>query len=515
MRYADNLAHGHGLVWNIGEKVEGFTNPLTVFVMAGAIKLFGQNYASLAIQIMGLLCLIANIFLVRRVLEKLLAERRNDFLVFLGVILTMAWYPVMYWSVFGMETGYLTTLILSVIYLSLYKDTAGRPNVWISVLLSLVYLARPEGAIFIALFYIIRFFQKLSEKRGWLMVGIEATITALPIIGYQMFRLSYYGLSVPNTYLLKATGMPLLDRVKNGLGFYQPFLNRIQLFILPIILFFFVYLFEAGSSLKEKISNLLRGPLSYITLFVGSFAAYSAYQVWVGGDPWPPFWRMTVPYTVLFFIAFVVTAARLKDSFNMRTDHFMAFMSAIVCSLLVFVPFDYHYDFTRLEPYQSRNNKENINSALVIKELTTDKASVATFWAGTVPYISQRYSLDPLGKMDPHIAKLAPDLSGALSNPRGMYSIPGHNKYDLNYTFKEKSPDVIVYLAFNNHFCSWASQNLEDWCKANYNLVEYKGTKLLLKKGSPFVLYSKITSDQYIDTRASSTSATSTKIKSK
>src|SRR5579871_3918816 len=35
MRYAANLAHGYGLVWNPhGAHVEGFTNPLWVFVMA-------------------------------------------------------------------------------------------------------------------------------------------------------------------------------------------------------------------------------------------------------------------------------------------------------------------------------------------------------------------------------------------------------------------------------------------------------------------------------------------------
>src|SRR5436305_1204757 len=35
MRYARNLAHGYGLVWNPGgERVEGFTNPLWVVYMA-------------------------------------------------------------------------------------------------------------------------------------------------------------------------------------------------------------------------------------------------------------------------------------------------------------------------------------------------------------------------------------------------------------------------------------------------------------------------------------------------
>src|SRR5205085_9529171 len=40
MRYAQNLASGNGLVWNPGEKVEGFTNPLWVLLMA-FFHLFG------------------------------------------------------------------------------------------------------------------------------------------------------------------------------------------------------------------------------------------------------------------------------------------------------------------------------------------------------------------------------------------------------------------------------------------------------------------------------------------
>ena len=34
MRYARNLAEGHGLVWNPGERVEGYTNPGWVLAMA-------------------------------------------------------------------------------------------------------------------------------------------------------------------------------------------------------------------------------------------------------------------------------------------------------------------------------------------------------------------------------------------------------------------------------------------------------------------------------------------------
>jgi hypothetical protein len=493
MRYADNLAHGQGLVWNIGEHVEGFTNPLMVFVMTFGIAIFGENYAALFIQLLGVLCLVANIYLAVAILKKLIVhEDTKEFLIFIGTLLTMAWYPIMYWSVFGMETGFLTTLVLFAVY-CLIKNGDQKIDILLALILSLIYLARPEGLLFVALVYLWKGMQIITLRKGIFIFILEAIVTAIPAVAYQLFRVHYYGSSVPNTYLLKAVGMPLLDKVKNGLGFYEPFLSRVELFLIVIALFFFVYLFEAHVTLKEKIKELLVGKFRFVTLFSLSFFVYSAYQIWTGGDPWPPFWRMTVPYTVLMFFAFLLVSERLKQVFTLRTDIFMAFVAFIVFSLLAFVPFDYHYDFTRLEPYQTRNNLENLNTALAINELTTSDATVASFWAGTIPYLTHRYSLDPLGKMDPHIAQLPPDLSGALSNPRGMYSIPGHNKYDLNYTFKEKNPDVIVYLAFNGHVCSWGQQNLEDWCKANYRLIDYKGVKLLLRNSSQKILWGKLT----------------------
>ena len=35
MRYGRNLAEGYGLVWNPGERVEGYTNFLWTVIMAG------------------------------------------------------------------------------------------------------------------------------------------------------------------------------------------------------------------------------------------------------------------------------------------------------------------------------------------------------------------------------------------------------------------------------------------------------------------------------------------------
>jgi hypothetical protein len=44
-RYSENLVRGHGLVFNPGERVEGYTNFLWVMVMAGVYALTGESLA--------------------------------------------------------------------------------------------------------------------------------------------------------------------------------------------------------------------------------------------------------------------------------------------------------------------------------------------------------------------------------------------------------------------------------------------------------------------------------------
>jgi len=39
IRYAQNLVDGHGLVYNAGERVEGYTNFLWTLLLAGGLKL--------------------------------------------------------------------------------------------------------------------------------------------------------------------------------------------------------------------------------------------------------------------------------------------------------------------------------------------------------------------------------------------------------------------------------------------------------------------------------------------
>jgi hypothetical protein len=112
MRYANNLLQGNGLVWNPGEHIEGFTTPLMVFIYTAAIGLFGKIYASLVIQLLGLALAVLSVYLSVRVFQMLIephssrfeeqskpseAGKNHDALAFLVSVLTMAFYPILYW----------------------------------------------------------------------------------------------------------------------------------------------------------------------------------------------------------------------------------------------------------------------------------------------------------------------------------------------------------------------------------------------------------------------------------
>src|SRR3972149_7645473 len=101
MRYAYNLAHGLGPVWNAGERVEGFTNPLWVGIMALVHLLpIGLNQTGLVIQIIGASFLTFNLFLVKKIVEHF----TDDLLAMLAAVTLTAFYaPLNSYGLLGTE----------------------------------------------------------------------------------------------------------------------------------------------------------------------------------------------------------------------------------------------------------------------------------------------------------------------------------------------------------------------------------------------------------------------------
>src|SRR6267154_221619 len=68
-RYADNLVRGIGLVWNQGERVEGYTNFLWTLLMSGGICL-GMDPVLFS-QVLGIICFVLTLFFTYKLSRKI------------------------------------------------------------------------------------------------------------------------------------------------------------------------------------------------------------------------------------------------------------------------------------------------------------------------------------------------------------------------------------------------------------------------------------------------------------
>jgi len=303
MRYAWNFSHGNGLVWNLGERVEGYTNFFMTLIMSVATFLFNEKNAVLAIQVFGILTVIAVVWQARKLYRLVVGKGSNPLLFVLFPVLLLLYYPLSYWSLMGMETGLVTFLILlSFNAIIQFEEKNRNSQLFLSALFaSLSYLTRPDaGLIILPIMLFI-----LTRRASWgqrILNGIKFGLIFLILPGTHMiFRYLYYGEILPNTYFLKLTGLTTANRLRVGLIFIYPFLAS----TLPLWAF-------------ASLNTVLNFSRRKLMLFAAA-VLYVFYQIWVGGDAWN-YWRMVTPIVPLIMILFL--------------NEFYAFIRVVIQSLL-------------------------------------------------------------------------------------------------------------------------------------------------------------------------------------
>ncbi len=484
MRYAWNFSHGHGLVWNSGERVEGFTNFLMTIYMSIHTAIFNKVLAVLMIQLSGVVFMLGICFFSMKIGEMLLEEikldKRTD-LKALCFIAGFSYYPLSFWSLAGMETGMLTIFLFAAIWCIFRSETNHQVSVGWPILCGCAYLTRPDVAILIIIVALYRCLSLTVKNRPWTIYLIEVSILLCFFVGGTLFRFIYYGEMVPNTYVLRFSEFPISFRIENGIGFITPFLDSIKYLIII-----------AGIGLVLNWSRRC-------ALLYGIVILSIVYQIGVGGDPWN-YWRMLCPSIPLLLLLFICELTRivqgrltvsptnkwLKMSIELKNSWLQSAAMYAFFLLAIMPPNEQFKDEINFkkEPYRTKANQRNVNIAIALNEITTDKATIGVVSAGAIPYYSGLPAIDFLGKMDPYIARLKPDLSGARSW-NGMKSVPAHNKYNLRYSIVEKKPTYVQIGQIGN-------DDLTDFLKSQYDEISYKEIKMWLKKNSQDVLWDKL-----------------------
>ncbi|MBI1309321.1 MAG: hypothetical protein GC129_05700 [Proteobacteria bacterium] len=430
MRYARMLVEGHGLVWNAGEYVEGYTNPLWTMVMAGCIALAGVRFAPLMVQLLGLLVWLSCGLMAAKLAFALLRQRqateaRAGLAAVLSALLVWTYYPLAYWCILGMEVGPLAVVGLATFYMVATRwHATPTPRVLLALwaLAACAYALRPDGVLIVLPPLAAWWLACLFRRRGQdlLRLSLLAAGVAAVMALHLLWRHYYYGEWVPNTYLLKMGDDPAWHRLGNGVIFLRLFLGHHW----PLVV------------LAALAATLWRNLMAVTML--ATLLGLMAYQVWVGGDPWP-YWRQIVPGVVvavpLMAVAFCSQPRRSLTA---------------LCVLLLAVGWWWAYKPYRKQmdgrvlPYQVEAAQINLRTVQVLNRLLAPDAVVAVVWAGTIPYYWPGRAYDMLGKTNREVAGLPVDTEYPVFY--GMPGTVGHNRHDIGRVLREVKPDYAQVL---------------------------------------------------------------------
>ena len=209
LRYADNLAAGHGLSLNKGEPTPGATSPLWVGLIAAARRLGIPPVA--AGQGLGILF---------SALAVVAAYHLACALTSRGWAVAAAWLcgcsGVLAWSAAGsMEVGLFSFLALHAVRLHLVAQGRWRQVVGMGVLLGLATLARPEALGLLAVLAASELWtawlarsDSACVRRSLAQIGVQALIALTIAAPYAWFCWVTTGRPLPTTFYVKA-GAPL------------------------------------------------------------------------------------------------------------------------------------------------------------------------------------------------------------------------------------------------------------------------------------------------------------------
>ncbi len=209
-RVIDNALHGYGLRWNIDERVQVYTHPLWMFanllVMACTREEFFTGIG------LSLVVSMACYLLLQR-------GYRAQPLVVVGMLflpLAMS-RSILEFFVSGLENP-LASLLLAVFFLMFLRGKR-VPWFWLGLTASGLLLTRFDLVWFVlpvALFLLATQWHRLRWGK--------VLLASLPLAGWCIFSLLYYGFVFPNTKYAKLnTGIAWDDTIRQGLRYYADF----------------------------------------------------------------------------------------------------------------------------------------------------------------------------------------------------------------------------------------------------------------------------------------------------
>ncbi|MFQ5886300.1 MAG: hypothetical protein ACE5II_03590, partial [Anaerolineae bacterium] len=423
-RYAQNFARGHGLVFNIGERVEGYTNFLWTVLLALFI-LVGVEPGPLAMALGSLFALGTMILVYGKFAQRALVLSLSLFLLAVDGSFAL-------WSVGGMETAIFTFLLLSGIFAYLQEGEDERLALLSGLLFALAALTRPEGVLVFVVTLLHRAFHRLLVERR--LLGSPDLLRILSFLGlygpYFLWRYNYYGYLLPNTFYAKVTTQGVSAQIARGFAHLRTFWGvHLGWLLIP---------FSLVPLLKRKANFAC----SYLVLVV---LVYLSYIVYVGGD-----WsvgRFFVPILPALYLLVAMGVGEvymsLQTWFKARgREGYLRGAGSLLALGGVLALFSFsslggeHALF--IQRFQAKEAaRARVMMGRWLREHLPPDTLIAVDAAGQIPYYSEMRALDMFGVNDEHTAHMKVETMGQ--------GTPGHEKLDFDYIMWRRPDLIVVY----------------------------------------------------------------------
>jgi hypothetical protein len=418
-RYSHNLTHGLGLVFNPGERVEGYSNFLWVMILAG-LELITGNIPMTA-KVLGLIFSGATLLMVYFLVQRISDGRRSPAL--LAVLLTASVGSFAAYGPSGLETPLYELLLVGIVY-------AAWSSRWgaVGALAGLATLVRPDGVVVLLL--VLAWMLVRKEERGLQLRRALTVIIAYAVIivPWTIWRLDYYGHLIPNAIAAKR-GMLLWKQIYVGSRYVGQFiLGNLPLALLLLIVLVALYRNRRSDRLQKML------PVeSLLLILVGGLFFFVAF---VGGD-WMPAWRFISPIVPLGAMLIVILWDRNIGSVSIwQAERRQIAVFAAASIFLLYSSLTHPFQAPRVQLWTHQIDGLKEIGQWLNRSLPRETV-VAVYANGALSYYSELPTIDMLGLTDEHIAR------HGKRNARG--GGVGHIAHDYEYVAARR-PDIAAFL---------------------------------------------------------------------
>ncbi len=372
-RYIANFLNGDGLVYNIGERIEGFTNFgwVIYLILWGAL---GLNFILIS-QLTGWLFgagIIALTYLIAEVVFE-----KNKLLSATSILLVACNLSLAHWAPAGLETAAFAFFAVLSVYLFIQRSW------WLIFSILMAVWIRPDGVVVAGLLILIDAILTKKIPKFTIICNAIAFVLSLPFV---IFKYFYYGSIIPNPFYAK-TGFNM-SQLNNGIEYTGTFLADYAFygagFVIPLLFY-------------KRLSHSAR--VVWWTSII-----FTIYIILIGGDVLKVH-RFFLPIFGTTAILTILSLQFLVEKFFGRSVRLAVILGATagLIALTIYLPLDV---VKRYNGHERGFTRKMQTKAINMRETDSTNFSVALPTIGIFGYelIGHRI-IDMVGLTDSTIAK--------------------------------------------------------------------------------------------------------------